>query len=212
MILIALGSNLASPQWGTTRETLENAAVVIAARGVHLKAKSRWYASKAVAGLADGQPIVAGLADGQSGSPDDNPDYVNGVMSVESDLEPDNLLTLLHEIESEFGRRRREKWAARTLDLDLLAYDDQVIGWPDNSDDADEGSGEEQGDSRSCESLILPHPRMQQRAFVLYPLFDVAPGWRHPVFGRTVRQMIGDLTPAERAVMKDNAPDYVERT
>ena len=86
-------------------------------------------------------------------------------------------MRLLHAVEAEFGRARAVPNAARVLDLDLLAYDDLVSqpgAWP-----------------------LLPHPRMAERAFVLLPLADLAPDWRHPVLGRTARELAEALPPGQ---------------
>jgi 2-amino-4-hydroxy-6-hydroxymethyldihydropteridine diphosphokinase len=106
---------------------------------------------------------------------------VNAVASLTSALPPRELLAALHDVEAEFGRERSLRNASRTLDLDLLAYEDAVI---------DEPGG-----------LVLPHPRLGERAFVLLPLAEIAPGWRHPVSGRTAGEMLADL-PAGQAVEK----------
>jgi 2-amino-4-hydroxy-6-hydroxymethyldihydropteridine diphosphokinase len=87
---------------------------------------------------------------------------------------PAALLALLHRIEASFGRSRAVRNEARVLDLDLLAWNDRV----------------------SATDPLLPHPRLHERAFVLLPLRDVAPAWRHPVSGKSVTDMIADLPPA----------------
>ena len=104
-----------------------------------------------------------------------DPPFVNGVASVRTKLSPTELLHALHEVEAQFGRKRGAKNAPRTLDLDLLDYDHRI-----EHDDPE-----------------LPHPRMQDRAFVLVPLRDVAPDWRHPESGRTVQDLIAALGPAK---------------
>jgi 2-amino-4-hydroxy-6-hydroxymethyldihydropteridine diphosphokinase len=104
-----------------------------------------------------------------------DPPYVNAVARVCTDLPPKELLALLHEVEEQFGRRRGAKNAPRTLDLDLIDYDGRV----------------EHGDPE------LPHPRAAERAFVLLPLSDIAPVWKHPVNGRLVSELIGDLPVAK---------------
>ncbi len=109
--------------------------------------------------------------------PSGQPWYVNGVAAVETRLSPEELLAKLHEIEADFGRTRSERNEARVLDLDLLAYDERV--------------------SAPGESPILPHPRLAERAFVVLPLAEVAPGWRHPVSGASVEQLTARLVPAE---------------
>jgi 2-amino-4-hydroxy-6-hydroxymethyldihydropteridine diphosphokinase len=106
--------------------------------------------------------------------PSAQPDYINGVAAVDARLHPAGLLDLLHGIEAEFGRVRQERNAARCLDLDLLAYGDAVVGRPGGM-------------------LCIPHPRLAERAFVLVPWAELAPGWRHPVTGRTVSEMVAAL-------------------
>jgi 2-amino-4-hydroxy-6-hydroxymethyldihydropteridine diphosphokinase len=106
--------------------------------------------------------------------PSDQPRYVNGVIRVETKLNAEILLSRLHAIEAEFGRIRSAPNAARVLDLDLLDYDGSVT---------EEGA-----------AARLPHPRLHERAFVLVPLSDVAPNWRHPVLKRDVSQLISALS------------------
>jgi 2-amino-4-hydroxy-6-hydroxymethyldihydropteridine diphosphokinase len=96
------------------------------------------------------------------------PDYVNGCVVVKTRRSPESLLQLLLEIEQQFGRERTEHWGPRTLDLDLLLYDAVVLQTP---------------------FLILPHPRMAQRAFVLIPLAELVPQWLDPSSGLTILQL-----------------------
>ena len=103
----------------------------------------------------------------------DQPWYVNGVVKVETALAPEALLACLHEVEAEFGRVRSVANAPRVLDLDLLAYGDLKRPGP--------------------KPPLLPHPRLAERAFVLYPMAEIAPGWRHPGTGRTLPEMIAGL-------------------
>jgi len=97
-----------------------------------------------------------------------DPPFVNAVARVATALGPAELLRALHDVEAEFGRVRSSPNAPRTLDLDLIDYDGRIEDGPPQ----------------------LPHPRMQARAFVLVPLRDVAPNWRHPVSGRSVSELI----------------------
>ena len=110
----------------------------------------------------------------------DQPWYVNGVAAVTTRLAPAELLQLLHRVERRFGRVRRDRNEPRVLDLDLLDYDGLV---------------QPQVGMRP----VLPHPRLQERAFVLLPLRDVAPHWRHPALGRTVDELVTALPPGQQA-------------
>ena len=107
--------------------------------------------------------------------PSDQPWYVNGVVDILTALSPEALLAELNAIERRFGRVRGERNAARPLDLDIIDYEARVRSGPD--------------------APILPHPRMHLRPFVLLPLSDVAPGWRHPITGETVAGLIAGLAP-----------------
>ncbi|MDJ0945092.1 MAG: 2-amino-4-hydroxy-6-hydroxymethyldihydropteridine diphosphokinase [Kiloniellales bacterium] len=111
----------------------------------------------------------------------DQPWFVNGVAAVETVLEPAALLARLHALEADFGRRRAVRNAARTLDLDLLDYRGRV--------------------SPSGALPELPHPRLAGRAFVLLPLAEVAPGWRHPVSGLGLKALIARLPADQQTVV-----------
>jgi 2-amino-4-hydroxy-6-hydroxymethyldihydropteridine diphosphokinase len=112
----------------------------------------------------------------------DQPWYVNGIATVATPLDPAELLALLHRTEARFGRVRRMPNEARPLDLDLLDYDGIV---------------------REA-APVLPHPRLHLRGFVLLPLRDVAPGWRHPVTGVDVVELIARLPPGQLAERLDD--------
>jgi 2-amino-4-hydroxy-6-hydroxymethyldihydropteridine diphosphokinase len=100
------------------------------------------------------------------------PDYLNGCATLQTSLEALDLLNVLHSIESEFGRVRQEVWGARTLDLDLLLYDDLIIDLP---------------------TLQVPHPRMLERAFVLVPLSEIAPNAIEPRSGQSIATLCKQL-------------------
>ncbi len=104
----------------------------------------------------------------------DQPWYVNGVAAITTPLSPQGVLAALHLTEAAFGRVRSVANASRSLDLDLLAYGSVVL---------------------EAGAPILPHPRLHERAFVLFPLRDLAPRWRHPVLGETAMDLASRLQP-----------------
>ncbi|MEM9436952.1 MAG: 2-amino-4-hydroxy-6-hydroxymethyldihydropteridine diphosphokinase [Pseudomonadota bacterium] len=123
------------------------------------------------------------------------PDYVNGAVVIEGPGDPGEMIAILHRIESDLGRERAQRWGQRVIDLDLLAAGDLVL--PDEETHARwRGLSLKDQQRLTPETLILPHPRLQERAFVLVPLAVVAPLWRHPILGRTVEEM-RDALPKE---------------
>lgn len=103
------------------------------------------------------------------GGPPGQPDYLNAVLALRTSLTPHALLAALLEVEARHGRVRAERWGPRTLDLDLLAHGEANLDDP---------------------LLTVPHPRLHHRAFVLVPLREVDPRWRHPVTGEGVDEML----------------------
>lgn len=103
----------------------------------------------------------------------DQPDFLNGAIRFETILSPQELLERLHEIEAAAGRERKERWGARTLDLDILFYDDLIMNEAD---------------------LIIPHIDMKNRLFVLEPLMELCPGKVHPVYNKTVSDLYAELS------------------
>lgn len=128
------------------------------------------------------------------------PDYVNAAakLTLRHQMAPSAVLQVLHGVEARFGRLRQGRWAARTLDIDLLAMGEAVL--PDAAEQARwRGLLPEAQASSTPDRLILPHPRLQDRAFVLVPLADVAADWRHPVLRQSVAEMLAALPQADRA-------------
>jgi 2-amino-4-hydroxy-6-hydroxymethyldihydropteridine diphosphokinase len=138
---IALGSNL-----GDSRQILATALTCLDdTPGIKLMARSQWYLTAPV-----GPP---------------QPDYLNGCALLNTNLTPPELMQTLLQIETRLGRVRRERWGARTVDLDLLLFDDVILTAPE---------------------LTIPHPRMRDRAFVMIPLMEIAPNWQDPVTGQSI--------------------------
>jgi 2-amino-4-hydroxy-6-hydroxymethyldihydropteridine diphosphokinase len=181
--LIAFGANL--PFDGDPpAATLRKAAKALSKEGLVALAVSRFFATPCF-------PPGAG------------PDYVNAAAVVECAPEDDLASTLgrLHAVEARFGRKRLQRWGMRTLDIDLLAVGDSVVPDPATQDAWRKLPSENQI-REAPDRLILPHPRLQDRAFVLVPLADVAPDWVHPRLGLTVRQMLAALPEADRDAVK----------
>ena len=120
------------------------------------------------------------------------PNFINSVVKVESDYSPHGILQKLHEIEGKFKRQRNFRWGARTLDLDLIAMKGQVLPSNEVFQYWFDLSLSEQKTKIPSE-LILPHPRIQDRVFVLSPLLDIEPNWIHPVLNKTVAQLYEEL-------------------
>jgi 2-amino-4-hydroxy-6-hydroxymethyldihydropteridine diphosphokinase len=131
------------------------------------------------------------------------PDYVNAAAVLESAGQDDlaSIMARLHAVEAKFGRKRVQRWGMRTLDIDLLAVGDSVLPDAETQDRWRLMPAEAQIRS-TPDQLILPHPRLQDRAFVLVPLADVAPDWVHPRTGLSVRQMLEALPQADRDAVK----------
>ncbi|MGL4236529.1 2-amino-4-hydroxy-6-hydroxymethyldihydropteridine diphosphokinase [Tabrizicola sp.] len=183
LALIALGANL--PFEGEPpAETLRRAVKALSEEGFSVLAVSRFFATPCF-------PVGAG------------PDYVNAAAALEfsNEDDPASILAKLHFVESYFGRKRLQRWGMRTLDIDLLALGDSVV--PDAETQDIWRKLPPDGQIRDApDQLILPHPRLQDRAFVLVPLADVAPDWVHPLTGRSVREMLDALPQADRDAVK----------
>ena len=146
---IALGGNL-----GDSQRILSEAVLAIdAAEGIRVLARSHLYKTAPV-----GPP---------------QPDYLNACIVVKTMLSARSLLNQLLAIENQFGRVRQERWGARSLDLDLLLFGEQIIDSP---------------------GLTVPHPRLHERAFCCWcPWWILPPRWPHPISGKTIAQLLDDL-------------------
>jgi 2-amino-4-hydroxy-6-hydroxymethyldihydropteridine diphosphokinase len=148
--LISLGSNL-----GNRQENLDAAvALLVAHPQIKLLARSKWRETSPV------------------GGPSGQGDYLNGALKLETSLGPHELLACLQRIEDELGRRREERWGPRTIDLDLLLYDELVLTTP---------------------SLVVPHPRLAWRRFVLEPAAEAGGSMIHPTIGWSVAKLLAHL-------------------
>lgn len=153
-VFIALGSNL-----GDRAENLRRAVMLLGGM-LHVEAVSDWFETKPVGGPA-----------GQGA-------YLNGALHATTTGSARTILQFCLEVELQLGRDRSataQRWGARTLDLDLLFFDDAVIYEPPG--------------------LIVPHPRLSERRFVLEPLCQIAPHWQHPELGRSVSELLHALPP-----------------
>lgn len=169
-ILIALGANLPGPGGGP-EATLRAALAAMPAFGLQVIRVAPFYRTPALADYAQD-------------------DYVNSVAVIAAAEPPAGVLARLHRVEALFGRVRRDRWAPRVIDLDLLDCRGAILP----------GSGGRSGVPGA--PLALPHPGISGRGFVLVPLRDVAPDWRHPVSGESVERLIAALPRAELAQIR----------
>lgn len=178
MAAIGLGSNLASAA-GCPKSAVSSAISLLVCESLYLCAVSRYFRTPAW-------------------PPGSGPGFVNAAVLVQTRMPPEALLQRLHEIEAAHGRQRETRWGPRTLDLDLLFHGDRVLpdaatqtAWRDLAPAAQQ--------TTAPDRMILPHPRLQDRGFVLLPLAEIAPGWRHPLTGASVAEMAAALSPEDRA-------------
>ncbi len=158
-VAIALGSNL-----GESRQTLEKALKSLdQIPGIKVLKTSSWYQTKPI-----GLP---------------QPDYINGCAILKVEQTPEELLSLLQATELQFGRIRTEKWSARTLDLDIILYEDSIINFP---------------------FLTIPHPLFTERAFVLVPLAEIAGDWLDPRSQKTVAELVKNVDCSEVKLITTN--------
>lgn len=152
MKYLGFGANLNSA-YGTPLQTIQAALAALNARGIRLLTLSPFFIS---------EPVPKS----------DQPLYTNCVAAIATDLTPDQMLSIVNDIEATFGRVRRLRNEPRPLDIDLIDIDGMV---------------------QTKTRLTLPHPRMHERAFVLYPLQQIAPDWVHPVSHKTLPELIANL-------------------
>ncbi len=124
------------------------------------------------------------------------PDYVNSVIKAKTSLSPNELLAAIHVVENRLGRTRDQRWGPRIIDIDLLDYDGHILPSLETYRHWREMPLELQKTTWP-EGLILPHPRIQDRGFVLIPLQAVAPDWVHPVTDEGIDTLIGNIDPQE---------------
>jgi 2-amino-4-hydroxy-6-hydroxymethyldihydropteridine diphosphokinase len=144
-VLLSFGSNL-----GDRHKTLHDAW--------HVLAHTEYIQTVRLSPFYETEPV---------GGPAEQPMYINAAGIIQTSLSPMELLKTLQDIESTFGRTRAERWGARTLDIDILLYEDQIVELP---------------------MLIIPHPKMLCRRFVLEPVNDIAASWIHPLTKKTIRE------------------------
>ncbi len=160
-VIVAFGSNLPGES-DSPRALLEAAVTSMGDAGLAVTHVSRWWRSAAWPDPAD-------------------PPYVNGVVLIETNLGPAQVLARLHDIERAFGRDRAARNAPRTLDLDLIAHG-RVVG----------------------DAPTIPHPRAHERRFVMGPLAEIAPDWVHPALGQSAAMLArGAGVGADAAPLQD---------
>ena len=174
--IVSLGANLPSAAGDAARTLCDVLAILHGEPDISIAAISRIWRTPAF-------------------PPGSGPDYANAAAAIRTSLAAQDLLDRLHGIEARFGRDRSTgRWSARVLDLDLIALDDLILPdtatlrhWMDLPSDRQR--------ILAPDRLILPHPRMGDRGFVLAPLAEIAPGWRHPLTGEPVSRMLAALGP-----------------
>lgn len=173
--IAALGANIPSSV-GTPIDTVKCAIRMLGEKGLHVKAISQFYRTTAVPAS-------------------DQPDFVNCAIILETNLQADALLDVFHTIEHQLGRTRDERWSARMIDIDLIAYADHVLpdveAWHALVNDPDPAI--------YTIDPMIPHPRAHKRGFVLIPILDIMPHWQHPVYETTARDLYMKLGDVEKA-------------
>jgi 2-amino-4-hydroxy-6-hydroxymethyldihydropteridine diphosphokinase len=164
MIIISLGSNVTS-RWGNPSTTILRSCEELDRASIDIIRLSALYRTSPY-GIHD------------------QPDFVNAAAVIDTALSPIALLSVLKKVEANAGRRTSLRWGPRPLDIDIIDYKAQVFNWQKRS---------RHRLGYACPTLILPHPEVQSRIFVLRPLQDIAPNWHHPVTGASVSQLLVKL-------------------
>ena len=180
-VLLALGANLPSAI-GPPEATIRAAIGQLTHAGFELIAASRLFRTPAF-------------------PPGNGPDYVNAAISCRSPFPPEDLLRIVNAVEALYGRRRSKRWEARSLDIDVIAIGGEVLPGREEFE-AWESLTPDLQQMLTPSELIVPHPRMHERAFVLVPLAEVAPQWRHPVMERDIGEMLDALPREEREAIR----------
>lgn len=177
LALIALGSNQKS-DWGDARATVLKAMVLVGK-------------------LSNGPVSHSDLFRTPAYPDQSGPAFVNAAMAIATACAPEALLTDLHNIEAQAGRTRDQRWGSRSLDLDLICLGDQILPDPQTQTwwrDLPLAVQQQEAPTQ----IIVPHPRIQDRSFVLVPLAQIAPDWLHPGLQLTVLQMLARRPAQER--------------
>ncbi|MEE2705199.1 MAG: 2-amino-4-hydroxy-6-hydroxymethyldihydropteridine diphosphokinase [Pseudomonadota bacterium] len=152
MIIIAFGANLNS-HVGSPMVTIKSAISALQSRGIIFVKYSRFFETTPV-------------------PPSNNRNYINSVAIIETQMNPYELLNACHEVELMYGRERSYKNSPRTIDIDILAYNNIVI---------------------KNRKIQIPHPRLHEREFVMIPLGEIAPNWKHPFLNISISELISNL-------------------
>lgn len=166
MIVIGLGSNLKTEKYSSSKEILEASISLLHEKGLRIVKISNFYET---------EPVPKS----------DQPWFVNAAICVETSFEAHELLRILHEIENELGRVRKERWEARIIDLDLLCYNEMVV--------PTKNEWKRKSKEEIPNGVIIPHPRLHERDFVLIPMNEIASDWKHPIFDKTTQKLLDDL-------------------
>ncbi len=193
MILMALGANLPGPA-GTPCDTVRAALEELTGHRITVVGVSPFYRSAPV-------------------PPSGQPDFVNAVACIETHHDPFALINILHSIEGTLGRTRAQRWEARVIDLDLIDYHQFVTIEALQGRISDPASGPQRQVSIPWHApLTLPHPRAHERAFVLMPIAQLVPEWRHPALNETAEGLLRRLAPGQICTPLEPRPEGRERT